>query len=174
MEESVSTLADDLEQKYQTLCSMHDLPDIYLSDYFSEVKHRIDIDVEKTLVELDARNFGSSLHSKETAQLEIARMNALREKFMRILRKMKDELLRDLSPPTDSNSSEIYSDIGKRIDEFRKSFNEDRGNLEEQKGVYLSLAQEILDKSSQLEALLFRNQTICYISTTRENEMESS
>ena len=174
MDEPICALADDLEQKFKELCSIHDLSELYLSDYFSEMRHRIDIDAERKLAELDARNSdpthssdSGSWETEEAPEVDRARVNSLRENYIYILRKMEDELLRELSLPTASDSSDIYCDIGERIAEFRKSLNGD-GNLEEQKSVYLHLAQEIFDKSSQLESKIFRDQTIGYVNFQRK------
>ena len=174
MDEPICALADDLDQKFKELCSIQNLPELYLSDYFSEMRHRIDIDAERKLAELDTRNSdltdssdSGSWETQEEPEVDRARVNSLREYYIYILRKMEDEFLRGLSLPTASDSSEIYDDIGKRIDEFRKSLNWD-GDLEGQKSVYLHLANEIFDKSSQLESKIFGDQTIGYVNFRRK------
>ena len=49
MNETFITLAEDLDQKFKDLCSIHDHPKLYLSNYFDELRNRIDIDAETIL-----------------------------------------------------------------------------------------------------------------------------
>ena len=159
MGEPISALAEDLEKKFKDLCLMHDLPAIYLSEYFFEQRNRIDIDAEQLLLETD-RNDSSKPKRKPSEGT--VRVNGLRESFIRILKKMEDDLLEKLPASLPNTSAQVYASLGQRIDEFRKSLGNER-SLREHEEAYILLADEIFYQTSQLEVQLFRNQTIAYV-----------
>ena len=66
MDEHMTTLDDDLDQKFQELCSIHDVPKLYVSEYFSELRNRIDIDTEQKLMELGDIDSTETDQQKET------------------------------------------------------------------------------------------------------------
>ena len=47
MDEPISGFAKDLEEKFKELCSMHDRPALYLSEYLYELRNMINIDRSK-------------------------------------------------------------------------------------------------------------------------------
>ena len=75
---------------------------------------------------------------------------------------MEDDLLKQLPVDRNSTSDQVYAALRQRIDQFRESL-DTNGNNEELEDTYVSLANEIFDQSSQLEAKLFRDQTICLL-----------
>lgn len=160
MEEPVSALAEDLELKFKDLCSMHDQPALYLSDYFYELRNRIDIDAEQLLLELETND---PSRKPQALEEEADRVNGLRNNFIGVLKRIEDDLLEKLKVPLSSTTSgQVYADLGRRIDEFRRSLCNDEGMVELEEA-YTLLEQEIFDQTSRLEAKLFWNQTICYL-----------
>ena len=164
MDEPMTALADDLDQKFKELCSIHDVPKLYVSEYFSELRNRIDIDTEQKLMELS--DIDSTEADPESSE-EAASLTELRNTFICILKNMEDDLLKQLPVDRHSTSEQVYEALSQRIDEFRESMDNNR-NIKELEDTYISLANELFDQSSQLEAQNFRDQTIVYLNSERK------
>lgn len=162
----ISALADDLELKFKDLCLIYECPELFLSEYFSELKNQIDINAEQKLQELGANDLNQPESPQASAE-EVVKLNSLRNAFIRILDERREELMNRLPVPAAITSNRVYTALGTKIERFRKSLKED-GNIDEKNEAYISLAREIFDKSSQLEAQLFHNQTIGYVKTKRK------
>ena len=138
---------------------------IYLNEYFSELRSRIDVDAEKILLR-DTKT-GSQNQAKQ-AQPDIeARVNELRSDFIRILKRMEDDLQEKLPVSLAAISTQVYAALGERVNEFRKRL-DNGGSMKEHAQTYIQLVDEIFDQMSQLEAQLFRNQTIGYVNPEKK------
>ena len=158
MYEAFTTLAEDIDQKFKDLCSIHDHPTLYLCNYFDELRNRIDIDAETILYKLAVSR---SKESEEESSSKAYLVNEQRSNFIRILRNMEESLRELLPADRTTTDRQAYASLGQRIEEFRQSL-DNGGKIRETEDAYVSLADELFDQSSQLEARLFGNQTIVY------------
>ena len=93
------SLPDDLETRLEDLCWIHDHSALYLSDFFFELRNQIDIDTEEHL---------QALNESITKNIEMSRVHAnnVRSEFIRLLKKIEDELLRKVSASTEASKSQ--------------------------------------------------------------------
>ena len=152
----VFSLCVDLENRLEDLCCIHDHSTLYVSEYFFELRNRIDIDTEEHLQTLIGNRVGTEVSRVKT--------NNMRSDFIRLIKVIEDNLLRKISASTAVSSQSEYDTLRRKVDQFKVDFLQDGAvDVNSVKYAYSFLALEILEEKNKLEKRLFCNQTIIYM-----------
>ena len=160
--EQALTLCDDLEKRLGDLCWIHDRPGLYLSEYFFELRTRIDIDTEEHLQALKAK-------SHQNIEISLVQANNVRNEFIGKLTKIEDGLQRPISAAAPVSSPLFYGSLKQKVDQFKEDTLQEDVDVNLVKYAYSCLVVEILQEKNELRKRLFRNQTIIYHG---ENKLE--
>ena len=141
--------SQDLEKRLADLCSMHDHPALFISEYFYDIRNSIDYDTERLL-------------QKEQDKSKEEQVNSLRNELLKILNKIEHGLLSQLKTSVERKRSvEVYASVKQRIEQLTTRKDVDINKYEE-------CALEIYDQMNGLEKKLFKNQTVAYISSIKQ------
>ena len=176
MNEEISELQADLRDKFEALCLMHDQPALFISEYFSNNRYKIDIDAETALESLKKKEKPPGKESyirpydeNTRNKLSIA-INQQRTKFIDFLNQIEQKLLTKLDSRPKAESSQVYADMKQQIDQFTVTPCQDAG-LSDFEDQYVRIAWQIIEETLKLEKQLLDNQTSFYIPSRAEKKL---
>lgn len=154
MSVEVAELGEDLRTKFDELCTLHDMPELFVDDLFSQLRQEIDYDAERALC------------SPEIARdtLGATKLNSLRGRFLEFVEAIKRGILENLSVRTRSSSTEELDELRKKVYEFEMT----KADLED---VYEQLAGEMIDRRNKAVKEILGNQSIFYIPSNNEADI---
>ena len=156
MAEHILELQEDLEKKLNDLFSLHDQPALFVSEYFFDLRNKIDYDAERTLIELQPRG------DSKSRNLVVA-INLKRNEFISFLKQLEEKVMSELTAIT-VKAHEVYISLKDRVSKFTGS---GACDLNECEDIYAELAFDLMDERFKLERRLLGNQSIFYVSSEK-------
>ena len=156
MKEQVLELQGDLVKKLDDLCSLHDQPGLFVSEYFFDLRNKIDYDAERTLIELQPQGDSKSKN-------QVIATNFKRNEFISFLKQMEEKVISEL-PVITKKANEVYASLKARVLDFSASVCDDLNQCED---AYAELAFELMDERFKLEKRLLGNQSVFYVASDK-------
>lgn len=146
MDEEKWMLDEDLEKKLNFLLFIDSSPDLFICNYFDNIRNSIDVDAENAL------QWIQKMDKPDAAEQE-AQVHHIRLCYFRFLKKIEDSRVEQLT-----SKSQTFAELTTKVDQFLAS-TEDEASI---KNLYFEILFEIIEETNSRRAKILGNQSIYY------------